>query len=142
VTADTTNAWTFAGTVDRIEHRKTAKSGKEFHNLSITQPDGQYQRLCVCTVWGRLADGVAEGAEVHATGRIDGREYQGKHYAGLTASAVQVTRAAINPAAGTDSPFGDQPPAQPTARPSAVDAEKVNEQLDRAADGADDGMPF
>jgi hypothetical protein len=139
VSGDTTNAWAFAGTVDRIEQR-TTKGGKGFVNLSISQQDGQYRRLCVCTFWGRLADGVEEGAEVHATGRIDGREYQGKHYAGLTASAVQVTKAAINPAAGMDVPFGDVP-AAPTA--PATDTERVNEQLDLAAEGGtDQTCPF
>lgn len=83
------NTWTFTGRVARIETRNT-KTGKEFRNLTISQPDGQYTRLCVCTLWGGShSNGLHEGAEVTAKGRIDGREYNGKYYAGLTATAIE-----------------------------------------------------
>jgi DNA polymerase III alpha subunit len=113
------NTWTFTGRVVRVETRNT-KTGKGFRNLTISQPDGQYTRLCVCTLWGERGNGLHEGAEITATGRIDGREYNGKHYAGLTATAIET--------------HGAQP-AERLAEPERVrSVDRANAELDAGAD--------
>ena len=98
------NEWSFSGTIQSVERRTTAK-GKLFQNLVISQTDGNYKRLCVCTHWGDEPEGCVEGASVTASGRIAGREWNGKCYAGLDAVRVQVTTAA------PDNREPEQPPA-------------------------------
>ena len=122
------NAWTFTGIVQRLETMTSKKSGKSFVNLSITQTDGQYTRLCVCTLFSRPPEGLTEGAYVTATGRIDGREYNGKHYAGLTASAVVVA--------------GAQQEARPAEPEQGRSVDRANAQMDLAAEGAEERCPF
>ncbi len=83
------NAWRFSGEIIAIVSKVTKKN-KAFHEIVASRKDGDYQRLCVCTKWGALDSDVVRGADVTMCGRIDGREYNGKHYAGLTALQIEV----------------------------------------------------
>ena len=83
------NTWTFDGVIEDVSVRNLA-SGKSLVNIVASAADGQYKRLCVCTKFGGVASDVIKGSIVTMTGRIDGREYQGKHYAGLTCYKIEV----------------------------------------------------
>jgi hypothetical protein len=137
--------WTFDGEVTHVSAKKIA-SGKTITTLVVTRPDGQYMRLCVCDYWRDLPPGCAEGAFVAVEGRMSGREYQGRHYAGLTAVGLRVLRAA---GAGPGD-AGDAEASAPVDAPQdragagvAVGASAGPRVLDTAAEGGtDDGLPF
>ena len=102
-----TPAWTFAGAVIQ-EIAKSTSKGKAFYLLTIARQDGDWKRICVCDYWGKLPDGFQVGADVYAEGRMNGREYQGKYYAGLTATRIEVR--------------GVEPQAQPQAEAAPTQA--------------------
>ena len=95
--------WTFAGTLTVLD-RRTTKGGKEFAQLVIERTDGKYTNICVCDLWSDVPAGIAEGAQVEAAGRMSGREYNGKHYAGLTALRVERVGAQADDGAQDDEP--------------------------------------
>jgi hypothetical protein len=120
-----TNHWQFEGEVRQV-NEKTTKRGKTFHELVVSQADGEYSRLAVCTFWGKLPAGTVHGAAVRVMGRVDGREYNGKHYAGLTASDIEVLYGTAPVVTA------DEQPSEPDTAPAAGDGE---------ADGQGE-MPF
>jgi hypothetical protein len=73
--------WTFKGMLKQATKRES-KNGKTFYELVIENQGGKYPAVCVCTLWGKLE--ANEGDEVEAEGYMNGREYNGKYYAGLT----------------------------------------------------------
>jgi len=85
--------WRFKGIVKSFTE-KTSKSGKPFTELVIASTGGKYEAICVCTLWAALDRNIDEGSEVEAEGFMNGREYNGKYYAGLTAKTVKATAAA------------------------------------------------
>jgi hypothetical protein len=100
--------WTFTGTVTHREDRTTAK-GKAMQNIVLSRQGTYGPELCVCAHFGDLHPDVSVGATVNADGYMSGREYNGKHYAGLRAQRLYVQ--------GNQS--ADEPPAQPTERPAS-----------------------
>lgn len=119
--------WTFCGRVADVT-RKELKGGKTLHTLAIYRQDGKYERICVCDYWRDLPDGVEVGSDVEAGGRMNGRVWNNRHYAGLTAEEV-VLRGAVTT---------DETPPHDLGIPSS-DSVPRREDAD---DGADDNLPF
>jgi hypothetical protein len=105
--------WQFNGTVQSVDVR-TSKGGKSFAEIVIDQPGAKYPSICVATFWGTLPAGVARGAEVIAEGYMNGREYNGKHYAGLRGTFL---KAIVGMAA--------QSTAEPASEPASGDSEQL-----------------
>jgi len=100
--------WSYQGTcIKRTDN--TSKNGKKFAELVLDLPGAKYPSICVCTYWGDLPAGFDVGAEVYADGYMNGREYNGKHYAGLRASNLRVIAAASAPAGGAGDDQGSMP---------------------------------
>jgi len=114
-------SWTFSGAVIQHQEKQTAK-GKTFHLIAAARQDGDWKRVCVCDFWGALPVGFEVGADIYAEGRMNGREYQGKYYAGLTATRIEVR--------------GEEPKAQPQTE--AVTEQAATEQ----AENETDSLPF
>ena len=88
--------WSYQGTCIKRED-KQSKNGKAFHELVLDLPGAKYPSICVCTYWGDLPAGFDVGAEVYVDGYMNGREYNGKYYAGLRATNARVIAAASRP---------------------------------------------
>ena len=87
--SERTHDWEFSGElIDRTD--KELSSGKTVKTLTISAKRGDYEHLCVCDYWSDPPDGLVAGATVTAAGRMNGREYNGRHYAGLTAVRLSV----------------------------------------------------
>ena len=82
----------FTGAVWAIES-KTTRNDKKFTALVLERERGKYKDYCCVTFWQSLPDGCAVGAVVTASGRIGGREYNGKYYSDLTAAHLSVKAA-------------------------------------------------
>jgi len=109
--------WTFTGT---LTHRTDAetKKGKPMVNLVLQREDKYGPVLCVATHFGPLPPDVATGATVTADGYMSGREYNGKHYAGLRATRVYLHG---HESAGSSAP-ADQPIARPAVQGGGEDS--------------------
>jgi len=118
------NNWTFEGEVGELIEKRTKKD-KPFIELVLHHQDGEHERLAVCTYWHKPPDGLAQGSLVRVSGRLDGREWNGKYYAGLTAEKVEVL---------TDEAT-DRPADQP-------DVEAANAANDAAAEDQAGEVPF
>jgi hypothetical protein len=79
--------WTFRGAIAAMES-KPLKSGKNMTNIVIVRRGEKWDSKCVCTMFGDLPGGVEIGAEVEAEGYMNGREYNGRPYAGLKVSHI------------------------------------------------------
>ena len=146
--------WTSKGLLKQVTTRQS-KGGKTFHELVIDQ-GGKYPAICVCTLWGTLE--ANEGDEVEAEGYMNGREYNGKYYAGLTCKTCrQFTPSAyqtsIKPDARVSDPVGDadrdryalEQSEIRKARMMAMDsktADPVTAQREKDADNEAGELPF
>ena len=117
--SDRRHDWEFEGELIDIA-AKQLSSGKTLCTLVLSAKRGEYEHRCVCDYWQDLPDGLEVGATVHAAGRMNGREWQGKHYAGLTAVALEVESAGD----GADEPT-DGPPVEDTGDYSGDDSDSV-----------------
>jgi|GEM_PF-5972518 len=98
---DRQHDWEFSGElIDRTD--KELSSGKTVKTLTISAKRGDYEHLCVCDYWSDPPDGLVAGATVTAAGRMNGREYNGRHYAGLTAVRLDVEAAGRSGDDGAD----------------------------------------
>jgi hypothetical protein len=88
------NEFRFAGTITGIE-TKTTKTGKSFSNFTLLQRDSYDPNRILhvrVTAFGQAHEEVAalgEQANAVVTGKIDSREWQGKHYLDLKAMRVE-----------------------------------------------------
>jgi hypothetical protein len=96
---DTPTHWQFTGRVRHTDSRQTAK-GKTVNTIVLESQRGDYTDVCVCDTWRALPERLAIGATVHAEGRMSGREYNGRWYAGLVATAVEIAEGAEGEDAG------------------------------------------
>jgi len=112
--SNTDNHWTFTGQMVEVK-TKTTKNDKQMHTVVLEQQDGKYKWLGVFTFWKSLPSNMTAGDMVHAEGSIDGREWQEKFYAGLTASKLEVVGNAAQKK--PDLP----PPAEPDGKKTDVD---------------------
>ena len=123
------NHFAFTGTVVDSQRRVTG-SGRTITTLVLS--DGREKpSLCVCDYWGE-AD-CMPGEKVCAVGRLTGREYKGKHYAGLTAECIVALDAAPSAA-----PTGARPAS--VARPPAASTKPA--QTSDNTPAAQDDIPF
>jgi single-stranded DNA-binding protein len=79
------------GTLDRVD-TFTAKSGKNILTL-VLRVGGQYPQLIPVKVFGRTADEAGEwhvGNVLRVSGRLGGREWNGKVYGDIVATHVHV----------------------------------------------------
>jgi len=102
------------GTLDRIDTFE-AKSGKEIKTL-VLRVGGQYPQLVPVKVFGRTADEVGDvrvGNVLRVSGRLGGRDWNGKVYGDIVATRVDVigqgSAKADNQPQGQGS-FDDRPP--------------------------------
>jgi len=82
----------------------TSKAGKTILTL-IFETEGKYPQLVPIKVFGRLAEqasGWKPGSMLSVTGRLGGRDWQGKVYGDIVANTVEVT--------GEGADDGDAPP--------------------------------
>ena len=91
--------WAFTGLLRHMQSRQTPK-GKTVHTVALEAQRGQYSDVCVFDTWRSLPEAVAIGATIKAEGRMSGREWNGKWYAGLVASSVEVAAVAEGEADG------------------------------------------
>lgn len=88
------NEFKFAGTVSGLEV-KTTKAGKQFATFTVLASDDynpERQLQVRMTAFGKAAEtviGLGDFAQVIASGKIDSREWQGKHYLDLKALNVE-----------------------------------------------------
>lgn len=88
------NEFKFAGTISGLEV-KTTKAGKEFATFTVLASDDynpERQLNVRMTAFGKAAEtviGLGDFAQVIASGKIDSREWQGKHYLDLKAIEVK-----------------------------------------------------
>ena len=119
--------WTFKGMLQQVTSKKFKE--RTMHELVIVR-SGKYETVCVCTFWGTLD--VQQGDEVETEGYMNGREYNGKYYAGLTCKTCKQFT----------------PSAYQTSRPAAtgrgVDLipDPVTAQREKDADNEAGELPF
>ena len=106
--ADTIH-WAFTGKLRHMESRTTPK-GKTVHTVVLEAARGEYSDVCVFDTWRSLPEAVAIGATIKASGRMSGREWNGKWYAGLVASSVEVAAVAEGGQDNMASEGNDDPP--------------------------------
>ena len=83
-----------SGRIDRID-TFTTKAGKEIVTL-VLQVEGTYPQLVPIKCFGRLAGEASEfsnGDLVEVTGRLGGRDWNGKVYPDIVAETVEVVGA-------------------------------------------------
>jgi hypothetical protein len=101
--------WAFTGRLRHMESRTTPNK-KTVKTIVLESPRGQYTDVCVCDTWRSLPEAVAIGATIKAEGRMSGREWNGKWYAGLVANTVEVAAGAEGEADNMASEGADDPP--------------------------------
>ena len=99
-----------SGKVERVDHF-TSKSGKDIVTLIVEVP-GQYPQLVPIKCFGRLADMTMgmQGKTVSITGKLGGREWNGRVYGDITADTIEVVGTATGappppPPDDSDVPF-------------------------------------
>lgn len=86
-----TNTFTIRGTFERTDTFVT-KAGKDIITL-ILGTDGQYPQLVPIKCFGRLVENAKAckpGNMVEVTGRLGGRDWQGKVYGEAVAETIEV----------------------------------------------------
>ena len=99
------------GTLKRID-TFVSKAGKPILTL-IFETEGPYPQVIPIKVFGRLADEAAAwkpGSVLSVTGRLGGRDWNGKVYGDNVAVHVDVVSAADEDAGGGLPPEDDVPP--------------------------------
>jgi single-stranded DNA-binding protein len=94
------------GTLLRVD-TFVSKAGKPILTL-IFEIKGQYPQLIPIKVFGRLADQAASwkpGSLLAVSGRLGGRDWQGKVYGDIIANSVEVVGDPASEGAGSDSSF-------------------------------------
>lgn len=82
-----------------------SKAGKNILTLIIDVP-GQYPQLVPIKVFGRLADGAGdwqEGDTLSISGRLGGRDWNGKVYPDIVATMVEVVSSGTKQGGGRQS---------------------------------------
>jgi len=107
-----TDDFTFQGqgTLKRID-TFVSKAGKSILTL-IFEIQGQYPQLIPIKVFGRLAEQASDwkpGAVLSVTGRLGGRDWNGKVYGDNVATSIEVVSGADDKDLGTP-PGHDAPP--------------------------------
>jgi len=106
------NKFEIRGTFERTETFVT-KAGKEIITL-ILGTDGQYPQLVPIKCFGRMVDSAkecAKGDMVEVTGRLGGRDWNGKVYGEAVAETIEVVggkqgeKQPESPADSEDLPF-------------------------------------
>lgn len=97
------------GTLKRID-TFVSKAGKSILTL-IFEIQGQYPQLIPIKVFGRLAEQAAdwkEGTVLSVTGRLGGRDWNGKVYGDSIATSIEIVSGAGDKDEGM--PSGHEPP--------------------------------
>lgn len=89
------NQFNFAGVISGLEV-KTSKAGKNFCTFNLVAQEQGYKNetkeiTVKMTAFGKASEeiiGSGEGAFVKVSGKLDSREWQGKHYVDLKALNV------------------------------------------------------
>ena len=107
-----TDDFTFQGqgTLKRID-TFVSKAGKSILTL-IFETEGQYPQLIPIKVFGRLAEqapSLKPGSVLAVTGRLGGRDWNGKVYGDNVATSIEVVSGADDKDLGTP-PGHDAPP--------------------------------
>jgi hypothetical protein len=106
-----TNKFEIRGTFERTE-TFTTKAGKEIITL-ILGTDGQYPQLVPIKCFGRMVDSAkecAKGDMVEVTGRLGGRDWNGKVYGEAVAETIEVVGGKQGAAKRTATPEEDPGP--------------------------------
>jgi single-stranded DNA-binding protein len=103
------------GTLLRVD-TFISKAGKPILTL-IFETKGQYPQLIPIKVFGRLAEQAAAwkpGSTLAVSGRLGGRDWQGKVYGDMIANSVEVVGAAADEPGGfANSSFDPREPPPP-----------------------------
>ena len=97
------------GTLKRVD-TFVSKAGKSILTL-VFETQGQYPQLVPIKVFGRLAEQASTwkpGAVLAVSGRLGGRDWNGKVYGDNVANSIEVVSAAGDK--GDAPPDGDAPP--------------------------------
>ena len=90
------------GTLQRID-TFVSKAGKTILTL-ICETQGQYPQLVPIKVFGRLAEQASAwkpGSVLSVSGRLGGRDWQGKVYGDIVANPVEVVSEGVDPTSVT-----------------------------------------
>lgn len=104
------NTFEYEGTLTRVDTFTTNKGGKIL--TLVFFEDGQWPKWIAAKVFGRATEGVSEwtpGTKLRLSGRLSGREYNGKIYPEIVAEAVEVVSQGELPT-GTPPAEEDLPP--------------------------------
>lgn len=86
------NTFTLEGKVLRVETFVT-KAGKSIQTVVIEIPDDKFPSQCGVKFWGRTAEKaatLAPGTTVNITGKLGGREWQGRTFSEVIGQAFEV----------------------------------------------------
>lgn len=99
-----------SGKVERVDHF-TSKSGKDIVTL-IVEVEGKYPQLVPVKCFGRLADMTMgmQGKTVSITGKLGGREWNGKVYGDIIADSIEVVGANAATSSAPPPPQDDDVP--------------------------------
>ncbi|MEN6547582.1 MAG: DUF3127 domain-containing protein [Armatimonadia bacterium] len=108
------NRFDLTGTLNRIDRFET-KAGKTMLTLILDVDKGsKYPQVCPVKIFGRTADMASDwhtGDVLEITGRLGGRDWNGRVFGDIVAESVEVVSkaAAPSPAQG-ELPTGNAPP--------------------------------
>jgi len=87
--------WTFTGELVAITAREA--KGKTYREAVVVRRGENWDNLCVFSINEKMLIAADPGDEVTAEGYMNGREWQGRHFAGLRASRAEVVQVKRGP---------------------------------------------
>ncbi len=106
------NRFNYTGTLTRVD-RFTTKNNKTILTL-VFEEGGQWPQWIAIKCFGRLTECASDwkpGTILEVTGKLGGREYQGKVYSEVIADSVEVVAESKPKAGAQQTEFGDGSPA-------------------------------
>ena len=82
---------------DILKENGTSKSGKNWSKETVVMKTNSQYNPYIPFVFFNKESGAVKGAEVEATGWLEGREYGGKYYLELRADSISSQQAATPP---------------------------------------------
>lgn len=112
------NRFDLTGTLNRIDRFET-KAGKTMLTLILDVDKGsKYPQICPVKIFGRTADMASDwhaGDVLEITGRLGGRDWQGRVFGDIVAESVEVVSASAKPENG-----GGAVPAKEAEDPGSI----------------------